>query len=121
MQGMGQGPTSEYEFTASENAVIEDLASKMRFVGMVGMLLGVLLGGAGIAGVVFNRMTAAANAGNIIQGVLMLFVGVWTRSAASGFRRIVDTQGHDIANLMAALGELRRIYTLQRVLFIAAV
>jgi hypothetical protein len=118
MQGLGH-TTSEYEFKTTENAVIEDLAAKMRFVGMMGIILGVLFTVTGGGGIALGRLSGAGAAANLLQGVLALLVGVWTRSAAGGFQRIVDTQGHDIANLMGALGELRRIYTLQRVLFVA--
>jgi len=108
----------EYEFTAAENQTIGDLAAKMRFVGLVGALLGVLLLLAGVAGLVLGGRSGGMNLGYVLQGVLLLFVGIWTRSAAGGFQRIVDTQGHDIANLMTALDELRRIYGLQRVLYL---
>jgi hypothetical protein len=112
---------AEYEFTAVENETIGDLASKMRFVGLMGAILGVLLLLAGIAGIVFGGRAGGSSAGTVVQGFLSLLVGIWTRSAAAGFQRIVDTQGHDIANLMSALGELRRIYTLQRVLYVVVI
>jgi hypothetical protein len=50
------------------------------------------------------------------QGVTSFFLGNWTRNAASAFESIVETRGNDIGNLMVALGELRRVYVLQRVL-----
>jgi hypothetical protein len=114
-------PPGEYEFTPVENQTIDDLAGKMRFVGLMGLILGVLLLGGGVAGLALNRGGAGSSVGLVFQGVLSLCVGLWTRSAAAGFQRIVDTQGHDIANLMSALGELRRVYALQRVLFIVVI
>jgi hypothetical protein len=50
---------------------------------------------------------------NIITGVVQIIIGVWTNKAASSFKLIVNTQGNDIENLMGALGELRKLYTLQ--------
>jgi hypothetical protein len=45
-------------------------------------------------------------------GLFYLLLGIWTRSAAGSFRKIVDTQGHDIRNLMDGLGSLHRMYSL---------
>ena len=47
-----------------------------------------------------------------VNGLIFLLMGVWTRSAAHHFQKIVDTQGHDISLLMQALGALNRMYTL---------
>jgi hypothetical protein len=115
---MGGPPQGEYEFNDTENAAITDLASKMRFVGLMGVIFGVLLMLAGIGGCASSN---PGGLGNVIQGVLSLMIGLWTRSAADAFKRIVDTQGSDIFNLMSALGELRRIYGLQRTLFIIVI
>jgi uncharacterized membrane protein len=54
----------------------------------------------------------------IISGIIILLIGFWTYTAASSFNRIVKTQGNDIENLMNALKELRKLYTLQFWLFI---
>ena len=45
-------------------------------------------------------------------GLFYLLMGVWTRSAAASFQRIVDTQGNDINNLMNGLGALHSMYAL---------
>jgi hypothetical protein len=116
---MIQPITTEYEFTATENQTIDDLAGKMRFVGLMSVILSVLVLGAAGVGLVFGgRGMTGQSLGNVLQGVMMMFVGVWTRSAAHRFQRIVDTQGHDISNLMRALEHLGRIYSLQRVLYL---
>jgi len=49
---------------------------------------------------------------NIIQGIVQIIIGFWTNKAASAFKQIVATQGNDIENLMGALRELRKLYTL---------
>ena len=45
-------------------------------------------------------------------GLFYLLLGIWTRSAAGSFRKIVDTRGNDIRNLMDGLGSLHRMYSL---------
>lgn len=108
----------EYEFSDADNHVIGDLASKMRFVGLMGIIFGVVLVLGGLAACAGGSKTVGNGIGNFLQGILAILVGVWTRSAAGAFQRIVDTQGNDVFNLMAALTELRRIYGLQRILLI---
>jgi hypothetical protein len=45
-------------------------------------------------------------------GLFYLLLGIWTRSAAGSFRKIVETRGNDIKNLMDGLGSLHRMYSL---------
>jgi hypothetical protein len=104
----------QYEFSGSQNELIKNLADKMRFVAYFLIAAGVL---AAIGGLVSLR---GGGFGGIINGVVYVLIGVWTNSAASAFRRIVETQGNDIENLMGALGELRKLYTLQYWLLIIA-
>lgn len=85
----------------------------MNFVGTL-MIVGAIL--AFIGGVL--ALVAAASQGRfdfgaIIQGVFLLLTGIWTRNAAQAFNRVVSTTGSDIENIMGALGELRKLYTLQ--------
>jgi hypothetical protein len=105
---------SMYEFNTSQNQLIKDLADKMRFVAYFLIGLGILLT---IAGLVALRGGGIAN---IIQGVIQIIIGFWTSRAANSFRSIVKTQGNDIGNLMSALEELRKLYTLQYWLLIVA-
>ena len=41
------------------------------------------------------------------SGLFYLLLGIWTRSASQSFRKIVDTRGNDIRNLMNGLGALQ--------------
>jgi len=115
--------TLGYEFSGSQNELIGDLAKKMNFVGIL-MIAGAVI--SLIAGVItlFAGFTGATQGGfdlsSIIQGVLLLLIGIWTRNAAQAFKRVVSTTGTDIENLMGALGELRKLYTLQYWLTIIA-
>jgi len=65
-------------------------------------------------------LIARGGLANIIQGIVQIIIGFWTNKAASAFKQIVTTQGNDIENLMGALGELRKLYTLQYWLYIVA-
>lgn len=58
------------------------------------------------------------NAG--LAGLVYLLIGIWTRSAASSFSKIVTTQGADITHLMNALGALHKMYALLYTLLLAA-
>lgn len=96
-----------YEFDQTQNLLIRDLARKMRFVSYFLIALGLLL----ILDAIFAFRTGEI--GGIITGIAQIFIGFWTNRAANAFQRIVETQGQDIENLLAALAELRKLYILQ--------
>jgi len=104
-----------YEFDGAQEVVIRDLASAIQFVGTVSIVLAALMWLIGIATMFMGNPAGLAQ---IVQGVLMIFIGIWTRSASRSFQLVVDTKGSDIPNLMNALGELRRLYNLQKWLMI---
>ena len=97
-----------YEFDEGENAVFSSLASGMKFVGVVLMILGALSILSALAG----------NFGAAVNGVIYLLIGIWTRSAANSIRAIVDTEGSDIMHLMNAMGHLKKLFNLQKWLLI---
>ena len=97
----------QYEFSSSQNELITQLAEKMRFVAYFTIGLGVLVAIPGL----FTLLRGGIS--NIITGVVQIIIGLWTNKAACSFKLIVNTQGNDIENLMGALGELRKLYTLQ--------
>lgn len=102
--------SSEYEFNQKQNELLQDLAKKMNFVAILAIAGGIL----GILAGMIALFTASANAfGTLIQGIFLLLIGLWTRNAAIAFKRVVNTTGRDVENLMAALRELRKLYTLQ--------
>lgn len=104
----------EYEFSSSQNELIKNLADKMRFVAYFTIAAGAL----GVLGGLLSLQRGGV--GNIISAVVYILIGIWTNNASSAFRRIVDIEGNDIENLMGALGELRKLYTLQYWLLIIA-
>jgi hypothetical protein len=113
--------TRGYEFDGHENSIVSDLSKKMSFVGAVTVILGLLGVGFGLVSFFLSALGPGVGVGYVVQGVLNVLIGMWSRSAATSFQRIVDTQGSDIPNLLQALGELRRIYTLQRTVYIVAI
>lgn len=102
-----------YEFSDSQNELIGDLAKKMNFVGILMVVSGVVSLIAGIVTLFAAFSQGTFDFSSIVNGVLLLLIGFWTRNASQSFSRIVNTTGTDIENMMGALGELRKLYTLQ--------
>jgi len=102
--------SNQYEFSSTQNAAFSSLAGAMKFVGIVMMVLGGLM----VASVLVGNIAGA------IQGVIQILVGLWTKSAANSIEGIVNTEGNDIDHLMSAVGDLDRLYTLQKWCFIVA-
>jgi hypothetical protein len=102
--------TAEFEFDVNQNDLLEDLSGKMRFVGLLLLVVGALNGVAGVI-ILFSKMQDGLS--SIVAGVIFVLIGFWTRQASTSFTQIVETEGHDISNLMIALGELRKLYALQ--------
>jgi hypothetical protein len=109
-----------YEFNESQNQLILDLSKKMLFVSYF-LIAGGILGALGGVIMLLKGMLLQGGFGELVQGVILLITGIWTINAAKAFQLIVDTQGNDIENLMGALGQLRKLYTLQYWLFLIAV
>lgn len=107
--------TGAYEFTEEQNQTIRNLALYMQILAIVMLVFGGLQIVAGLV-----SAEPAAKAG-ILQGAVVLVVGVLTLRAAAAFRRIVSSTGGDIGHLMSALGTLRGLYQMQAILIIAAV
>ena len=56
--------------------------------------------------------------GSGVTGLFYLLMGIWTRSAAGSFQKIVDTRGSDIKHLMEGMGSLHRMYSLLYMLLV---
>jgi len=110
-------PPLGYEFTPPQNQNIRRLSSKMKFVGIFYIVAAALFG---IVGVGALFLMPLAGAIYIVAMIPELLIGIWTTKAASSFRMIVDTKGHDIPHLMNAIISLRKLYTLQFWLLIIA-
>lgn len=114
------GPKARYEFTKPQEAVIGDLASKMRFVGaflFALAMLGALQGAFFIAESGGRKFDALG----LINVLIFGLIGFWTLSAAREFSAVVETEGWDVPHLMDALRALRNMYTLLFTLLIGAI
>jgi hypothetical protein len=136
---------TRYEFTREQNDLIGDLAGKMKLVGVVGVVLGILNLLSALLLLVFifqdrlpvdvlqripedlrRQMPSTTYLwGFLLQaaaiGLIWLLLGVWTVSSATSFQQIVDTTGRDVNHLMDALGTLRQMYSLLYTLIVVTV
>ena len=103
-------PESTYEFSAAENETIQVLASRMKFVGIFNIVIGILYG---LAGLMFLLVQPLALLLYLPVVGMLILIGVWTNSASSSFKMIVQTAGQDIMHLMSALENLRKLYNFQ--------
>ncbi len=111
--------TPDYEFDNSQNNLFRDLAKKMKYVGILSQIGGVLSLVIGIIVAIVwlfiqkEEVPIGSGISGIIQGIILLLIGRWNVRAAGGFQLIVKTSGKDIDNLMHAMSQLRKLYTLQ--------
>src|SRR5262245_6697961 len=125
-----------YEFTKDQNDLIGSLAGKMKFVGLITLVFGILylLSAVLVLAAIFQDKLPAEVVQRVpedvrhslpktqflwgifvqslVGGLIFSMIGVWTRAAADSFRQIVDTTGRDITHLMNALESLHKMYSL---------
>jgi hypothetical protein len=107
-------PHHEHELGAKDNAVFAGLSGTMRFVAIFLAVFGVLLSVIG-----FGSLSMPLDAVlDITEGLALLVIALLTFSAGGSFQRVVDTEGHDITNVMRAVAKLRYAYALQSWLWI---
>jgi len=109
--------SSQYEFTNSENSVIGNLGSKMSFVGLFMLGIGLFFF---ISGLVRWGQSHDLDVGLLFLSLLFIVVGIWTHRAGREFRSVAETQGKDITHLMVAMANLLKLYTLLYLLFFVA-
>ncbi len=101
-----------YEFTLEQNDVVQRLASRMRVVGRALMILAVLLA-------VWAFVPAGTGGSmGLVAAVALGLTGVWSERAGTALARVVRMEGADIAHLMRALAEMRKLYDFQYWLFV---
>jgi hypothetical protein len=103
------GPKARYEFTKDQEAVIGDLASKMRFVGLFMLAMSLV---AIVQVGQWAYRTKYFDWGSALSALLSGVIGVWTVQASGGFAAVVETTGWDVPHLMDALSSLRKMYSL---------
>lgn len=112
-----------YEFTALENKKLTRLAGAMQIVAALEIVA------AGLGALrALPAFWSGWQTGDVLASLLPLaaviaplLVGLWTFRAGGHLRLIVRTEGDDIRHLMAAVGELTKLYILQLWLFVLAV
>jgi hypothetical protein len=105
----------QYEFDESQNKLIDGLGYKMQGVGFFNVFVGILyllIGALSLIKEVRQPADYLVSATLFLTSLVMLCLGVWTRTAGTSFRQIVATKGNDISHLMSALGKLRNVYSL---------
>lgn len=103
--------SSGYEFDAQQNTQLTQLAAAMGVVGVGLLLLGLVC----VIGAVLQLLVGSRSfVAMLVQGLLLIPMGLWTRGAAVHFLRIVRTQGSDVPVLMEAVQQLTKTYTLQK-------
>lgn len=114
-------PSREFEFGAAENEVFTRLAGSMRFVGTASIALAVLtILSAAASGATGGMRALPFIVGESVGAAVMVVMGVWLRGASQSIAAIVSTEGRDVAHLMRAMGDLARMFLLQRTIFIVA-
>lgn len=106
--------TSPYEFTEQQNAIVRQLASRMRVVGIGLVVVATLMA--------VRAVAARVDFGTLIwvAAAVLGCTGVWSLRASVELRRVVRTEGADIAHLVNALTEIRKLYDLQYWLVVGA-
>lgn len=117
MEQVAQAQPSGYEFSLSQNQTIQMLAKRMKVLGWVYIIYGALIGLIGVLTLVMMPLIGVLY---ILITAVILFTGIWTKSAATSFDMIVSTKGSDVNHLMDALESLRKLYNLQYWLLIGS-
>ena len=106
----------QYEFSPVQNALLKDLSSAMKLVSGFSIAAGLLSLGQTIVDLL-ERLSGGMGLNRLslnLSPVLYIFMGIWIWGAATSFARIPLSRGHDITNLMDALAELHRAFSLLR-------
>ena len=105
-------PADRFEFGPEHGRLIADLGSKMHFVGLLVIVLGVLALLGGLLALPSDGLTG----GTVVAGLSALFlaaVGFWSMRSGREFLLVARTEGADIPHLMRALENLRKLFSLQ--------
>ena len=96
---------AEYEFTAEENRVIDQVRRKLQHIAVLFLLLGVLqLIGS------FLLTDPAGRWISVGSAILLLALGWLFWRPLDNFRRIISTEGQDIREVVTAIKDLRAAY-----------
>ena len=102
--------TAGYEFTASQNAIIQKTATYARLWG----IFSVVVGGIQI-------LMGLSNWIELPSGIVSIVIGMAFIGAAASLKAVVDTEGNDIDHMMAAVQKLGTAFLVQVIVTVAAV
>ena len=97
-----------YEFTEEENVVFTGVYLRMIVAGVLMVVVGLALIVFGLDHYSLSLELLLINA----VGVILFVIGFLTFRSSKRYKKIVDTQGHDIMYLMEAMADARYVYTL---------
>ena len=116
--------SAQYEFNDEQNKEISALTDAMRVVAGLMQLLGlafvVLAGLAATEVINTGGYRYGPTIGLRAAALICLCIGFWTGSAATSFRKVVETKNEDIWHLMNALGSLHNMYGLLRTIILGS-
>lgn len=104
----------EYEFNDAEDRIVQDLGSKMSFVGLFMVGMGLCFA---ISAIQRWSRVLEIEVGLLFLTMLFVVFGIWTHRAGAEFRRVAESRGRDVTHLMAALASLLNCYRLIYLLF----
>ncbi|MDG3005250.1 hypothetical protein [Paludisphaera mucosa] len=104
----------EYEFNEAEDRIILDLGSKMSFVGLFMVGIGLCFA---VSAVQRWSRFQEFEVGLLFLTMLFMVFGVWTHRAGRDFGRVAESRGRDVAHLMSALSSLLNCYRLIYLIF----
>ncbi len=105
---------SDYEFNEAEGRIIRDLGSKMSFVGLFMVGMGLCFA---ISAIQRWSRVLEIEVGLLFLTMLFVVFGIWTHRAGAEFRRVAESRGRDVTHLMSALASLLNCYRLIYLLF----
>jgi len=108
---------SRYEFQGSENEVLGHLGSKMSFVGLFMLGIGLCFV---VSAIIRWQRREEIEVGLLFLTLLFMIFGIWTHRAGREFHKVASTEGGDIVHLMRALTNLLRLYSLVYLIFFIA-
>jgi len=113
------GNRGQYEFSEEQGRIIADLSNGVRLVGILLFLFGAFY----LVGLIATVVKGGWDARFLwpgmfiaISALIYLSFGWWFQKSSAAFDDVVTTQGRDIDNLMAALNELRKPFSVVRTL-----
>ncbi|HTR81747.1 MAG TPA: hypothetical protein VMM58_08955 [Bacteroidota bacterium] len=96
-----------YEFTNAQNATIQLLAQRMKFIGLMYIACAAITVFAGIDSLLSASLMSI---GFFSMVAFFGFVGWWTYEGSTFMEAIIRSKGNDVMQLMAVFDNLRKTY-----------